>query len=241
MAAREWRAPTRGSARSARRARWRRSSRPPRRPSDPPGCPRHRPNRTSRSSALEESSFQPPFAGTNRIRFDGSVLSRAPRGTPVLSSLLSTIEPMPSTARYDGVAAYYDENLREFTLAASETLVALLGPGPGRVLDLGCGSGLHFETLHTLGWSITGIDASVDQLRIARDRAGKDVELVRGDAADLPFEDRSFGAVTAVFVHTDIGDYPAVLAEAARVLQPGGRLVHLGLHPCFTGPFSRYQ
>jgi SAM-dependent methyltransferase len=148
---------------------------------------------------------------------------------------------MPSTARYDGVADYYDENLREFTLAASETLAALLGPGPGRVLDLGCGSGLHFETFRSLGWTVTGIDASVDQLRIARDRGGDDVELVRGDAADLPFEDRSFGAVTAVFVHTDIGDYAAGLAEAARVLQPGGRLVHLGLHPCFTGPFSRYQ
>ncbi len=148
---------------------------------------------------------------------------------------------MQDTARYDGVADYYDENLREFTLAASDTLVALLGRGPGRVLDLGCGSGLHFDTLRSLGWSAAGIDASADQLRIARERAGEEVELFLGDAADLPFESGSFDAVTSVFVHTDVDAYASVLAEAARVLRPGGRLVHLGLHPCFTGPFSRYQ
>src|SRR5205814_888871 len=56
----------------------------------------------------------------------------------------------------------------------------------------------------------------------------------------LPFPNGSFEAVASIFVHTDVENYGAVLAEAARVLEPGGRLVHLGLHPCFTGPHSRY-
>lgn len=148
---------------------------------------------------------------------------------------------MQRTARYDGVADYYDENLRDFTLSARGVLAELIGAGPGRVLDLGCGSGLHFDTLRSHGWAVTGVDASVDQLRIARDRGGPEVELVQGDAAALPFDDGSFDAVASVFVHTDVDDYAAVLVEVARVLRRRGRVVHIGLHPCFTGPFSRYR
>ena len=43
----------------------------------------------------------------------------------------------------------------------------------------------------------------------------------------------------SIFTHTDMDDYPSAVAEAARVLAPGGRFVHVGLHPCFVGPFSR--
>lgn len=39
-------------------------------------------------------------------------------------------------------------------------------------------------------------------------------------------------------VHTDMPEYPGVLREAARVLRPGGLLVHVGVHPCFCGGFA---
>jgi SAM-dependent methyltransferase len=146
-----------------------------------------------------------------------------------------------TSARYDGIADYYDEHLRAFTLGGSEVLRTMLGRGPGRCLDLGCGGGLHFDDLLELGWTVTGVDVSADQLRVARARAGGTVELVHADASSLPFPDASFDAVAAVFVHTDLPDYRAVVAEAVRVLRSGGRFVHLGLHPCFVGPFSRYQ
>jgi SAM-dependent methyltransferase len=41
-----------------------------------------------------------------------------------------------------------------------------------------------------------------------------------------------------VLAHTDLPDYAAVLREAARVLAPGGRFVHVGVHPCFCGGFA---
>jgi SAM-dependent methyltransferase len=140
-------------------------------------------------------------------------------------------------ARYDGHAEYYDERLREFTLGRTELLRRLLGQGRGRCLDLGCGTGLHFATLLELGWTVTGVDLSADQLRVARTRAGT-VELIHADAAALPIPDNGFDAVAAVFAHTDMDDYASAVREGARVLVPGGSFVHVGLHPCFVGPFA---
>jgi hypothetical protein len=48
----------------------------------------------------------------------------------------------------------------------------------------------------------------------------------------------SAASAIAVMVHTDMTNYPAVLAEAARSLQPGGVFVHVGVHPCFCGGFA---
>jgi SAM-dependent methyltransferase len=146
---------------------------------------------------------------------------------------------MSGVARYDGFAEYYDEHLRDFTLRWTDVLRRLLGPGRGRCLDLGCGTGLHFATLLELGWTTTGIDLSADQLRLARARHGQ-VELVEADATSLPFADASFDAVVSVFTHTDMDDYSQAVSEGVRLLVPGGRFVHLGLHPCFVGPFARY-
>jgi SAM-dependent methyltransferase len=143
------------------------------------------------------------------------------------------------TAHYDGVAAWYDEHLvpgRELV----EVVRRLIGPGSGRCLDLCCGTGFHLATLHELGWTVTGVDISEDQLRIARSRAGAVAELRRADAADLPFGDGSFDLVFSAFTHTDVDDFAAVVAEAARVLAADGRLVYAGPHPCFVGPHSRF-
>ena len=60
----------------------------------------------------------------------------------------------------------------------------------------------------------------------------------RGDAGRIPLGDDSVGAAIAVMVHTDMPAYPAVLREAARVVQPGGVFVHVGVHPCFCGGFA---
>ena len=143
------------------------------------------------------------------------------------------------TAHYDGVAAWYDENLAPGPEVV-DTVRRLAGPGPGGCLDLGCGTGFHIPTLLELGWTVTGIDISEDQLQIAHERAGGQAELVQADAADLPFSDSSFDLVLSAFTHTNVGDFAAVVGEAVRVLRPAGRLVYLGPHPCFVGPHSQF-
>jgi SAM-dependent methyltransferase len=142
-------------------------------------------------------------------------------------------------ARYDGLAEWYDRVVRrlQVTTTATGTLARLLGPGAGRCLDLGCGSGVAVPALAGLGWRMVGVDLSGDQLRVARQHAALGVALVQADAAALPFDDGSFQAVVSLLTHTDLDDPEGAFAEAARVLQPGGRLIYVGTHPCFVTPF----
>jgi SAM-dependent methyltransferase len=145
----------------------------------------------------------------------------------------------PPTDRYDGIAAWYEAYVtgaaRVHTRMADDLLGRLLGPGRGRCLDLGCGTGVHAARLAGLGWTPVGADLSVGQLRIARTRLPA---LVAADAARLPLASGSVDAVAATLVHTDLDDLAGAYQEAARVLRPGGRLVHVGVHPCFVGPFA---
>ena len=138
-------------------------------------------------------------------------------------------------ARYDGLAGWYDDFVRQpgLTDASLAELGRLLGAGRGRLLDLGCGTGVAFLTLEELGWSVTGVDISADQLRVARER-GHDVLLADGRA--LPFADATFDAVASLFTHTDFDDVEAVFREVARVLRPGGCFAYVGPHPCFLAP-----
>jgi SAM-dependent methyltransferase len=96
--------------------------------------------------------------------------------------------------------------------------------------------GVHLAAVAAHGWTAVG----TDQLRFARCRAAG-AGLVQADAGRLPFADRAFDPVVMAFVDTDLDDLAAAFAEAARVLARGGRLVHLGIHPCFVGPFARHR
>jgi SAM-dependent methyltransferase len=142
-------------------------------------------------------------------------------------------------ARYDAVAEWYDRELATSSaeLSARPTVLRLLGEGPGRMLDVGCGGGSHMLAFAEAGWSPVGIDVSQEQLRLARER-GCEVQL--GRAEELPFEDASFDAAVSMWTHTDLDDFPASVHEVARVLRTGGRFVYVGVHPCFVGPHSLF-
>ena len=151
---------------------------------------------------------------------------------------------MVSPARYDGLADWYDtwsgrSEVASFSAEAAAAVLRLLGPGPGRCLDVGCGGGRLLVALAEEGWTVAGVDLSADQLRVAEARAAGVAELLaRADAASLPFADAEFDAVVSTFTHTDLDDPAAALRESARVLRAGGRLVYAGAHPCFVGPYA---
>ena len=100
---------------------------------------------------------------------------------------------------------------------------------PAEVLDLGCGSGTLAIALAVAPGPhrVTGIDGDPEILDIARAKPGsQEVELVEGLADGLPFDDGSFDRVVTSLLlhHLEPPVKRAALAEAHRVLRPGGRL-----------------
>jgi len=113
----------------------------------------------------------------------------------------------------------------------------------GRVLELGHGPGHLLVALAAAGLRPVGLDASPQMGRLARRRlrrAGLGQSLARGQAQRLPFATHSFDGVVATFPTVYIAS-AATLAEVARVLRPGGRLVVvLGARLSGRDPLSRF-
>jgi len=100
---------------------------------------------------------------------------------------------------------------------------------PGEwVLDVGVGPGFLAAELAQEGARVSGIDVSDSMLAIAARRdSPTPLELGRGEATALPFGDSSFDAVVSTQVYEYVPDLDRALAEAHRVLRPGGRLLVL--------------
>ena len=100
-----------------------------------------------------------------------------------------------------------------------------LQPEGLRVLDVGCGGGLLAEEFARLGCTVTGVDPSEASLAAAREHAagqGLAIEYRRASGEALPFPDASFDLAYCCDVLEHVDDVRQVIAETARVLQPGG-------------------
>ncbi len=103
-----------------------------------------------------------------------------------------------------------------------EAALARLPIGPGhRLLDVACGAGLFCQIAARTGASVEGIDASGPLVEIARRRTPGGRFFVN-QMEDLPFEDASFDIVTGFNAFPYAEDPRRALAEAARVVPPGG-------------------
>lgn len=113
-------------------------------------------------------------------------------------------------------------------------------PRDGRVLEVGCGTGLNFRFLQTAldpqRGRLVGLDFSGDMLRVAERRVEakgwSNVELLQADATTMRFAEK-FDGVLFAYSLTMIPDWPAALVQAAEALKPGGRVVVLD--------FSRFR
>ena len=105
----------------------------------------------------------------------------------------------------------------------------------GRLLDVGTGTGRMAELFEPLADAVVALDNSPEMLRLARARlqhlAPGRVELVQGDFATLPFGDAGFDTVLFHQVLHYAQSPEAVLAEAARVTRPGGRVAIVDFAP----------
>ena len=126
-------------------------------------------------------------------------------------------------------------------------LVDAAGVGDGgRVLDVATGTGdvaIEFAR-RTQSDNIVGLDPSEGMLAVGREkmaRAGLDgrVRLIDGDALALPFESGVFDAVSIAFGLRNLPDFGGGIAEMARVLEPGGRLLILEFFPPRGGLFLK--
>jgi SAM-dependent methyltransferase len=126
------------------------------------------------------------------------------------------------------------------TLFEREALLALLPPD-WAVADLGCGTGALCAALAPHVRRVVGVDASPSMLRAAARRTASldHVELHRADLAETGLEGGAFDAALAVLVLSYVEREGAVLAEAARLLRPGGRLVLVDLARHDDEPFAR--
>lgn len=97
---------------------------------------------------------------------------------------------------------------------------------PGRILDVGCGSGDFLYRMYQLGWSVSGVDFDDKAIASAKVKyGGLGFELMHTDLAGARFPDNSFDAVTMNHVIEHVPEPVSLLSEVNRILKPGGRLV----------------
>ena len=162
------------------------------------------------------------------------------------------------TPMFDIVASRYDDFTRLFSFGMDAgwkrdalDAVGHVAREQPRMLDLACGTG-DFAFALAAGHpraTVLGLDASPRMLdaaerRRTREAAGERVRFALGDICALPCPERSVDVVTAGYALRNVPDWRGGVAEIARVLRPGGRLVTLDFYrprrAAWRAPFLGY-
>ena len=143
---------------------------------------------------------------------------------------------------FDRIARVYDLMNQVMTVGMHhrwrERAVDLSGAGPGsRVLDVATGTGDLALAIRERGAEVVGMDFSEEMLVHAR-RKAPDVRFEWGNALELGYDDASFDAATVGFGARNFAHLERGIAEMARVVRPGGRVVILEITTPQKPPLS---
>lgn len=127
-----------------------------------------------------------------------------------------------------GFAAIYDRGLKATEEAGlREMRQEVLSNASGRTIDLGAGTGVNRDLFPPSVTELVMAEPDPHMLKRLRAKVGEEdgVEAVQASAQELPFEDGSFDTAIFTLVLCTVPDPRAALTEAARVLEPGGKLL----------------
>lgn len=131
---------------------------------------------------------------------------------------------------WDKMAPGYDKQIEfyeKFLFSGGREWVC--SQAKGKVLEIGFGTGRNLPH-YPQNVKVTGIELSPAMLEIAKKRTqdlGRNVEMVTGDAQDLPFPNNHFDTVVSTLSLCSIPDDRKAIQEAKRVLKPGGQFLLL--------------
>lgn len=135
-----------------------------------------------------------------------------------------------SVSHFDEIATAYDASLpthvTEHYLRKRVSFLRAVRPA-GRVLDVGCGTGVLAQRLSELGYEVVGVDPSEGMLDVLRARC-PEVEAVRASGSALPMPSEQFDLVFSVAAMHHIAapeEVRRTLGEMVRVCRPSGRVV----------------
>jgi malonyl-CoA O-methyltransferase len=139
--------------------------------------------------------------------------------------------------RFSKAAVQYNSIAGVQRIIAKQALANLPIDLQGTALDIGCGTGIHTQTLANKGAAATGVDIAEGMLAQAR-KMYSDPIFIQGSAVDLPFSDSQFSTVFSSMALQWVSDTGLVANEIARVLKNGG-LAELAI--MVAGSFSELK
>ena len=133
----------------------------------------------------------------------------------------SVINEQDVAHRFSKAAVQYNSIASVQRIIAKQALANLPVDLQGTALDIGCGTGIHTQTLASKGAAATGVDIAEGMLAQAR-KMYSDPIFVEGSAVDLPFSDSQFSTVFSSMALQWVSDTRLVANEIARVLEKSG-------------------
>ncbi len=138
---------------------------------------------------------------------------------------MSRIKILSSMLGYDLAALDYDKKEKYLNSFEQNKLLPLFGEINGKkILDVGAGTGRFALILFNAGAQVVALDVSSEMLKMLANK-NKKIEIVVGEAENLPFEEDYFDFVVATFLVVHLKNLTAFFDEVYRVLKDGGRFI----------------